>query len=147
MGTIRCSGRGLGRRFCKCEWGALNPDGDKRNISRILAYKIGGTAELPPIPVAAALPLPPADFGSESQIQAGAALYARNCTICHGTGAASGGVLPDLRHSPMSGEPSAFAQVVLEGVLEDNGMVSFAEVINADETEAIRAYVVRQANQ
>lgn len=138
---------GWGAVFANASGALLNPDGDKRNISRILAYKIGGTAELPPIPVAAALPLPPADFGSESQIQAGAALYARNCTICHGTGAASGGVLPDLRHSPMSGEPSAFAQVVLEGVLEDNGMVSFAEVINADETEAIRAYVVRQANQ
>jgi quinohemoprotein ethanol dehydrogenase len=138
---------GWGAVFANASGALLNPDGDKRNISRILAYKIGGTAELPPIPVAAALPLPPADFGSESQIQAGAALYARNCLICHGTGAASGGVLPDLRHSPMSGEPSAFAQVVLDGVLEDNGMVSFAEVINADETEAIRAYVVRQANQ
>lgn len=128
--------------------GALfNPDGDKRNISRILAYKIGGTAELPPIPAAPALPSPPDEFGSESQIQAGSALYARNCVICHGADAASGGVLPDLRHSPMSADASAFAQVVLEGVLEDNGMVSFAEVINADETEAIRAYVVRQANQ
>jgi len=125
----------------------MNPDGDKRNISRILAYKIGGTAHLPPVPAAVNVQSPPDDFGTDAQVEQGATLYSRNCLICHGAVAISGGVLPDLRHSPLSSDASAFAQVVLEGVLEDRGMVSFAEVMNEEETEAVRAYVVRQANQ
>ena len=125
----------------------INTDGSKRNISRILAYKIGGSATLPPLPPLPQLPPPPDDFGSESQVQTGETLYSRNCLICHGVTAISGGVIPDLRHSAMSANAAAFQGVVLDGALEAKGMVSFAAVLDEDDAEAIRAYIVRRANE
>jgi len=125
----------------------LNANGTKRNVSRILAYKIGGNAELPPLPELPALALPPDDFGSESQIQVGSALYMRYCAVCHGVAVVGGGAIPDLRHSAMAASPEAFQSIVLEGTLLDNGMASFAEVLNEEDAEAVRAYIVNVANQ
>ena len=36
--------------------------------------------------------------------------------------------------------------VVLEGELQDNGMISFANVLENGEVEAIRAYIISRAN-
>ncbi len=124
----------------------VNPDGTKRNVSRVLAFKLGGDAELPALPEKLAAPPPPDDFGSESQVQAGAAHYTRICSVCHGVAAISGGVLPDLRHSAFAGDAAAWRNVVIEGALQERGMVSFAPIFSDDDAEAIRAFVVRQAN-
>ncbi len=123
-----------------------NPDGTKRNVSRVLAFKLGGDAELPVLPEQPAPPPPPDDFGSDMQVQAGAAHYTRNCSVCHGVAAISGGVLPDLRHSALAGDAAAWRNVVMEGALQEQGMVSFAPILGDDDVEAIRAFVVRQAN-
>jgi len=123
-----------------------NPDGTKRNVSRVLAFKLGGDAELPALPEMPPPPPPPDDFGSDMQVQAGAAHYTRNCSVCHGVAAISGGVLPDLRHSALAGDAAAWRSVVMEGALQEQGMVSFAPVFSDDDAEAIRAFVVRQAN-
>ena len=71
--------------------------------------------------------------------------YARNCLVCHGPFAVSSGVLPDLRWSPITANAEAWNSVVQEGVLAQNGMVSFADYLSPEATEAIRAYVVSQA--
>jgi hypothetical protein len=54
-------------------------------------------------------------------------------------------VLPDLRWSPITANAEAWNSVVREGALAENGMVSFAEYLTPQETEAIRAYVISQA--
>ena len=125
----------------------MNADGAQRNVSRVLAFKLGGTAELPQLADLPPPPPPPDDFGSEAQIQAGAAYYTRICSVCHGVGAISGGVLPDLRHSAFAGEAAGWRSVVIEGALADRGMISFAPIFNDEDAEAIRAFVVHQANQ
>lgn len=125
----------------------LNPDGTKRNISRILAFKLGGNTELPAMPELVAGASPPESFGTETQIGSGAGLYTRYCSTCHGVAAISGGVLPDLRHSAMASSAAAFQSVVLEGALLDKGMASFAEVLDEYDAEAVRAFIVSQANQ
>lgn len=125
----------------------LNADGKKRNISRILAFKVGGNAELPPLPEMAARISPPDPFGSEQQVAAGGGLYIRYCTGCHGIAAISGGVLPDLRHTAMTASPEAFNSIVLEGAYLDKGMASYSEVLSETDAEAIRAYIVMEANK
>jgi len=124
----------------------VNPDGTKRNVSRVLAFKIGGVAELPAMPEMSAIPPPPDDFGSDTQVADGGAHYTRICSVCHGVGAISGGTLPDLRHSAFAGDATAWRGVVMEGALEELGMISFAPIFSDDDAEAIRAFVVRQAN-
>jgi alcohol dehydrogenase (cytochrome c)/quinohemoprotein ethanol dehydrogenase len=125
----------------------LNADGTKQNISRILTYKTGGQAALPAAPEMVTAAPPPDNFGTAEQIGAGASLYTRYCSSCHGVGAISGGTLPDLRHSAMAASSEAFQGVVLTGAMLDTGMASFAEVLNQEEAEAIRAFIIFQANQ
>jgi quinohemoprotein ethanol dehydrogenase len=56
------------------------------------------------------------------------------------------GILPDLRYSAALNSSATWAAVVLGGGLKANGMASFAEVLDAEEAEAVRAYVIAQAN-
>ena len=72
----------------------LNPDSSKRNISRVLAFKLGANHELPPAPVRSAPAEPPEDIGDETLVAAGQSLYTRNCEGCHGATAVSGGTRP-----------------------------------------------------
>ncbi|MFT5501243.1 MAG: quinohemoprotein ethanol dehydrogenase [Woeseiaceae bacterium] len=125
----------------------LNPEGTKRNISRVLAFKLGGDVQLPEMPPLPVRPPPTDDFGSEAQIQAGAVLFGRSCGGCHGSKAIGNALNPDLRYSPISADAAAWKSVVIDGSLSANGMISFAELYGEDDAEALRAYVVNQAHQ
>ena len=126
---------------------ALNPDGDKQNISRVLAYKLGARAELPTPPPLRARAEPPPAFGDDVMVEEGRVHYARNCGGCHGAATIAGGVLPDLRHSPLLASEESWNAVVIDGILAENGMVSFAENLTAAEADALRSYVVSRAHE
>ncbi len=139
-------------------WGgayALSVDGDiinrkapVRNISRLLVFKLGGTAALPPEPALAELPLdPPPSTAAPETIALGQAKYGRYCAVCHAPGAVGSTVLPDLRRAGSLESAQAWAAVVHDGVLKDNGMASFAGSLSRQEIEAIRAYVIKRANE
>jgi alcohol dehydrogenase (cytochrome c)/quinohemoprotein ethanol dehydrogenase len=116
--------------------------------ARLLVYALGGKAQLPPAPPAPARPTldPPANFGTDAQLARGQDLYAQNCTICHESGARMGG-FPDLRYSAMLQNEQVFKAIVIDGALAENGMVSFAKALKAEDAEAIRAHLVRVANE
>ncbi|MFQ5533344.1 MAG: PQQ-dependent dehydrogenase, methanol/ethanol family [Sphingomonadales bacterium] len=115
-----------------------------RNISRVLAYKLDGTDELPPIPAEPEPPVAPALNASKKVIALGRKLFHLSCSNCHGAGVVGGGVISDLRH--MDAETrTAFKDIVLGGILEDNGMASFADMYDETEVEAILAYIVKRA--
>jgi quinohemoprotein ethanol dehydrogenase len=121
---------------------------DLPNISRLLVYALGGTAELPPVPPAPVRVLaPPPMTASAETVAHGETVYGTYCGRCHGrAGAANFGILPDLRYSALLGSSEAWAAVVLGGQLEQGGMASFESVISADDADAIRAWVVAQAH-
>jgi alcohol dehydrogenase (cytochrome c)/quinohemoprotein ethanol dehydrogenase len=125
---------------------ASRKGGPAINRSRVLAFKIGGTAKLPaPAPVVP--PAQPIANIADAKVAAqGQALFHMHCSVCHGDSAVAGGVLPDLRWSAINRSDRAWQDVVIGGVRKDRGMVSFAPVVSAQEAEAIRAYVVRKAN-
>jgi mono/diheme cytochrome c family protein len=118
------------------------------NRSRVLAFKLGGTAQLPaapppPVPQTA----PPPRFGSEAVNTQGSAHFHMYCTVCHGNAAVSaGGVIPDLRWSKALGDAEAWKKIVIDGSRAEQGMVSYAPVLSAEQAEAVRAYVVSRAN-
>jgi PQQ-dependent dehydrogenase (methanol/ethanol family) len=118
------------------------------NVSRLLVYRLGGQLELPPAAPLTRPPLdPPPATAPDAVVAAGAPLYEKWCGSCHGAGVVGVGLLPDLRRSPYVSQPEAFGQVVLGGALAERGMASFDEVFDADDVEAIRAYVIARANQ
>ena len=125
----------------------LNPEGDKQNISRVLAYKLGGQVELPSPPPLRPRAEPPPPFGDPVMVKEGRVHYTRNCGGCHGDEAIGGGVLPDLRHSPILASKESWRAVVIDGILAERGMVSFAENLNPAEAEALRSFVVSRAHE
>ncbi|KWV91168.1 PQQ-dependent dehydrogenase, methanol/ethanol family [Erythrobacter sp. YT30] len=119
-----------------------------RNVSRLLVFKLGGNASLPPEKELAALPLdPPASRASAQIIALGAEKYARYCAVCHAPGAVGSTVLPDLRRSGTLGNAQSWMAVVHDGILKDSGMASFSGSLDKSEIEAIRAYVIHRANE
>lgn len=138
-------------------WGGVYPlllgelakkSNDRPNRSRVLTFALNGAASLPPqAPLDTSFPAPPAPFGSAAQIARGSALYARTCGGCHGDGVRSGGVLPELRHSALAGDAQAWKSVVIDGLLQDQGMVGFSRDLTPQDAEDIRAYVVARANE
>jgi alcohol dehydrogenase (cytochrome c)/quinohemoprotein ethanol dehydrogenase len=118
------------------------------NISRLLVYAIDGTAALPPAPPRPERTLaPPPLTASAAVIAGGEAEYRNYCGRCHGPeGAVNFGILPDIRYSAALNSKETWAAVVLGGTLKANGMASFAQVVDAEEAEAIRAWVIAQAH-
>jgi hypothetical protein len=53
---------------------------------------------------------------------------------------------PDLRFSRRLETDDTWTAVVLDGELRDAGMVSFSEILEDGDAEAIRAFVINQAN-
>jgi quinohemoprotein ethanol dehydrogenase len=115
------------------------------NYSRVLAFALGGTAELPPAREFIPPPLdPPPSTASEEVVARGAEVYGRHCAQCHDNRI---GTFPDLRTSAALANPEYFNAVVLGGVLAANGMVSFAAEIGPDDADAAREYVVVLAHE
>lgn len=122
------------------------------DYSRLLVFKLGGTTQLPPAVSYTPPPLnPPPSVASDEQIARGEDLYETNCWICHSDVGNSGGLLrrglfPELAVSPALASPELFKSVVLDGVRSQNGMVSFANVLDAQAAEDLRAYLIARAN-
>ena len=118
------------------------------NKSRILAFKQGGTASLPqpepraPVPI----PEPPEQTASAETIEHGKKLYYQRCAACHGVDVASGGITPDLRHASADIH-DAWNGIVLGGALRDRGMPAFATIFDADDSQAVQAFVIEAAHK
>jgi mono/diheme cytochrome c family protein len=113
---------------------------------RVLVFKLDGKAATP----VTKRPLLEANVPNETWpdevVKKGAAAYG-NCLLCHGFGAYSNGVVPDLRRSPMLSNKAAWDAVVLGGAKESLGMPNWSGKISPEDVEAIRAYIADRAKQ
>ncbi|MEM7018720.1 MAG: PQQ-dependent dehydrogenase, methanol/ethanol family [Pseudomonadota bacterium] len=118
-----------------------------RNVSRILTFKLGGKATLPPLEYMGDIPEPPPlpEQATPEVIAHGKVKYHEQCMVCHGFAGIAGGVLPDLRYMT-SEKHQDFYAIVLGGMLKDKGMVSFAPVLSKEDVDAIYAYVIERAH-
>lgn len=120
--------------------------GPRPNYSRLLVFKIGGQATLPPAPdrPAKLVFTPGQQTASAEQIDQGLRLFHTFCYVCHGAEAIAGGTPPDLRAIT----PQTRAQwdaIVRGGMHWENGMVGFSEVLSKEDADNILAYVTEQA--
>ncbi|MEH6551945.1 MAG: PQQ-dependent dehydrogenase, methanol/ethanol family [Pseudomonadales bacterium] len=117
------------------------------SIRRVLTFKIDGADTLPPIieQTWEKPPPVPADISAE-EIERGAHLYQRFCARCHGASAVSGGSVPDLRRLD-SHWYVQFDDVVRGGLMESSGMPRFDDVLSEQDALAVKAYVLREAQQ
>ncbi|MGZ3365730.1 MAG: PQQ-dependent dehydrogenase, methanol/ethanol family [Caulobacteraceae bacterium] len=118
---------------------------DANGPARLLVFKLGGTATLPPMDLNPEPPSPPPfSRASEADIKKGGELYGQNCALCHGQMARGG--IKDLRKmSPQT--HGQFLDIVLGGVRAKQGMASFADVLSKADAEAIHAYLIARASE
>jgi quinohemoprotein ethanol dehydrogenase len=114
---------------------------------RVLTFKLGGTAVLPPRLAAGRIePIADPDYVADPQREAaGAESFAERCMTCHGPAAMAGGQGPDLRASSLILSTDGFKRVLHDALLQAQGMPGFAE-LSDDEIEALRQYVRARAH-
>ena len=138
---------GWGGGFPLMEGKESAKSGNLRNVSRVLVFKVGGTATLPALPPEQNLVLdPPPATADAATVAAGHGLYAQYCSVCHGESAVGGGVVPDLRASRFLGN-DFFYEIVLNGAMKDAGMAPFKSVLDKKDAGGIRAYLIQRANE
>ena len=84
--------------------------------------------------------------GNQKAIDVGKTAYNQNCARCHGLGAKSGGIAPDLRLLT-DGDDEFFLGMVRGGVVRNGNvyMPPFEGVLNQEAMWAIRAYLITLA--
>jgi len=110
-----------------------------RNVSRVIALKLGGGA-VPPPPARLDEPFdkPPEQTASQAAIDAGEVEFVSECSRCHALGI---NVTPDLRRlNP--GLHAEFKEIVLRGLLAPAGMERFDDILSEQEVENIHAYLI-----
>ena len=115
------------------------------NNGRLLAFKIGGNQRLPRLDlINKSIPEQPQLISNEFQIKRGTELYGEYCAFCHGTAVRAGPALPDLRM--MSNDThELFQEIVYQGILSENGMSSFSDVLSERDVENIYHYIINTA--
>lgn len=116
-----------------------------RHVGRVVAFKLDGTASFPAEAPPALPANPPTTAASKEDIAAGEKHYGSYCARCHGFGAASGNVIPDLRRSLLLTSKVSWDEVVLNGALTDRGMIGWSKILNATQVDQVRAYVGEMA--
>ncbi len=129
------------------------------NNSRLLVFKLGGTATLPAtMPANARLTSrtkidPPLSTASNETVFAGQQAYEAHCARCHGPEAVpgAGSIGPDLRYSGLLPFASAalggaWNATVREGDRAQRGMPGFGRTLPAETTDAILHYIIKRAN-
>lgn len=112
---------------------------------RVLAFKIGGRAKLPAF-TPTTQPVNAVEVkASADTVEKGRILFADNCGSCHGMGGWSAGIIPDLRRSGALGDPAVWRSIVIDGALQERGMIGFKAYISPADAEAIRAFLGSEA--
>lgn len=117
---------------------------ESRAPPRLLAFKLGGTASIPPT-VVQPFPKPPLPRPDAKLAAEGAEYFdAELCTACHGLGVENArSSIPDLRLASAQTH-AQFPAIVLGGARRDKGMPSFPH-ITAQELKALQAHILEAA--
>ena len=129
---------------------AVGCDRNDAAVRRLITFSLTGDAAMPPQPPPW-VPQPiEADFEVDADLaKAGNQLFNRDsiegiCWYCHGMGAMSGGMAPDLRASAAVLDAEAFERIVRGGALTAAGMPAFGDLTDT-EIQALRHYIRREA--
>lgn len=112
------------------------------NAGRILVFRLGGgpTPKPAPLPPIGPVPVPPPQTASAKEVARGGALFISYCVVCH-INLPRGGT-PDLTRLPPAIH-AIFDQIVLGGLLKNDGMPQWGDVLSADDSHAIHAYLIQ----
>src|SRR5688572_27162195 len=113
---------------------------------RLIAFSLSGTTILPPSPAPVVVtPLPAREFGVRASLaEEGRVEFGERCGGCHGGGAVSGGITPDLRASGVVLSETGCADVVRGGSRVARGMPAY-RTLTDERLLALRHFIRQQA--
>jgi quinohemoprotein ethanol dehydrogenase len=115
-------------------------------VNRIVVFRLDGKAAMP-LPTAEAASFdPPASTAPAAVIDQGRQYFHDSCWMCHGEGAVNNGGVPNLRRSAAITNAFVFRSLVVDGIAEERGMPNFGKDYTPEQAEAIRAYLIKRAN-
>ena len=120
--------------------------GNNPNNGRLLVYKLGGTASIPASEAVDKEVAAIAGGLDAAAVKKGNFAYHTWCAFCHGVGAISGGVIPDLRTSELFFS-EALEPIVLEGSLLAKGMPNLGQWVTKEDVAMIRVYITAKRNE
>lgn len=119
--------------------GSMSEPGGMRMTFRdggraLFVFALDGKGRLQPVhAVAKVVPIDMPELRLDvGKVKRGEHLFDNNCNYCHGTDALSGGQAPDLRASPLAADRQVLGKIVLEGLLELQGMPKYPDLSDED---------------
>jgi quinohemoprotein ethanol dehydrogenase len=107
----------------------------------LFVFALDGKALEPLHAVAKVVPIDVQEFRpDEDKVKRGEHLFDNNCNYCHGTDALSGGQAPDLRASPLAANRTTLGKIVLEGILQLQGMPKYSN-FSPEDVDALYHYI------
>ena len=123
--------------------GPLTNKGKVRAESRVIAFKLGATGQLPPPKAAPVLPTTRQVLtATPAQLAQARDMFNGLCAGCHGLNAISGGVVPDLRY--LDDNKHAAFPAFVSGALINKGMPNFSDILQREDMELLRQYLVKR---
>lgn len=116
----------------------------QRQVGRLVAFKLGGTAQLPPDPPPAGPMIAVNEKWPAATVAHGKDLYVEFCGRCHGLGTRGSNIVPDLRRSAALADAALWKSIVEDGALAANGMIAWKALMPEGAAEIIRAYVAEE---
>jgi quinohemoprotein ethanol dehydrogenase len=118
------------------------------NVGRIITFKVGGgVTPLPPKRMPIKTPQPPDTKIKEELVAKGSSLYVTYCDTCHGGFDDNHFSLhPDLTKLPLA-KHELFQDIVLGGILAQNGMASFSNSLDSTDVESIHQFLLTQQTE
>ena len=118
-----------------------NPTKQFKAPGRLFTFVLDGTAKLEPVRGIERNPLTAVAFKTTpAQLEHGAALFSRRCSMCHGVAAVSGGAIADLRYA-LPATYDNMDNIVRQGAYQQLGMPKF-DFLTAEDLAALKNYVL-----
>jgi quinohemoprotein ethanol dehydrogenase len=125
---------------------APNPTQQFKAPGRLFTFVLDGTAKLEPVRGIDKPALTVIDqTTTQAQVERGATLFGRRCSMCHGVAAVSGGAIADLRYA-LPTTYDALDQIVRQGAYQDLGMPKFDFFSEAD-VAAVKSYLLSRRKE
>jgi quinohemoprotein ethanol dehydrogenase len=118
------------------------------NRGRIIAFKLGGgETPIPPKQKVIETPAPPVKEVDEEMVKKGSSVYVSYCETCHGGfGDRHLSQHPDLSKLPEA-KHLLFKDIVLGGILAQNGMANFSNSLSENDVESIHHFLLKKQRE
>ncbi len=123
-----------------------NPTQQYKAPGRLFTFVLDGKAKLEPVRGIPKNPLTPIAFtANAAEVERGATLFSRRCSMCHGVAAVSGGSIADLRYA-LPATYDSIQRIVREGIYQGLGMPKFDFRTEAD-VAAVKSYLLSRRKE